>query len=280
MSEEQYKNFAKLLQSTVSNLSQSFYDSYVAKSVQMARRFGYNTTITRRVLYKCCDWCSNMAGTYEYGEHPADIFKRHSNCRCLVTYNEKKDGSKGYTDVWSKKEYDTQREARLAREQEINTELLKNNQQNSKIRQTGAKGALNSKNDPKGKRRKAHAELYYEELRNADENAIVDSMALNSGVDRQIVAKAYSHVFTEKHNLEEGYRFFDPDYDMAESFRRLRTNDNIQPHDVILLQHEALENQIMQENPSMSYNDAHKLAEQSFNYRKALSDWLKENGNI
>lgn len=68
----------------------------------------------------------------------------------------------------------------------------------------------------------------------------------------------FCDIFEDKHDLEKGHTYFDPDYDMAESFRRLRTNDDIQPHDIILLRHEALEFDIMQANPKMSYDEAIK----------------------
>lgn len=62
---------------------------------------------------------------------------------------------------------------------------------------------------------------------------------------------------------------------MAESFRRLRTNASIQEHDKILILHEALEYDIMQSNPEMSYNQAHAIADETYNYKKALIKWKK-----
>ena len=43
----------------------------------------------------------NLAGTYNYKEAPDDIYRRHDNCRCQVTYDPKND-SRGVQDVWSK----------------------------------------------------------------------------------------------------------------------------------------------------------------------------------
>ena len=63
-------------------------------------------------------------------------------------------------------------------------------------------------------------------------------------------------------------RFF-PDYQMMQSWLRLREGKNIQAHDLILLGHE-LEANIMNSDPSMYYEKAHKIAEQKYNYSEAL----------
>lgn len=100
----------------ISNISQSFYDSYVEANAKFRARSGIKTIIIRRELGKCCDWCSRLAGIYDYSDAPDDVFARHDNCKCMVTVKSEKTG---YVDAWSKKEYDTQREARIARNDEI-----------------------------------------------------------------------------------------------------------------------------------------------------------------
>ena len=142
----------------------------------------------------------------------------------------------------------------------------------------GLFGAYNDQNDPNNEKREAHAELYYKELRNSKKQYFVDAVSKNASIDAETVSKAYKHVFEDKHELDNGLAYFDPDYYMAESFRRLRTNDNIQEHDKVLLRHEALEYDIMQENPDMSYEEAHEMAAKVHNYKKALLNWLKKEG--
>lgn len=155
---------------------------------------------------------------------------------------------------------------------------LTNSVNDDKIESGAKSGALNDENDPKGKKRKDHAKQYYRALRNNDTSAFVVAVSSNSGVESKKVENAYKHVFLEKHNLSDGYGRFKPDYDMAESFRRLRTNDNIQPHDIILLLHEDLEADIMRKNPGMPYEEAHALAEKTYNYSEALKEWLRKGG--
>jgi len=150
---------------------------------------------------------------------------------------------------------------------------------NEDIIEAGATtGALNDSNDPEHLRRDEHADKYYAEIRNSSKESFVSAVSHNTSVDRETVEKTYKHIFEDKHDLDKGYDYFDTDYDMAESFRRLRTNDNIQAHDIILLRHEALEYDIMQANPTMPYIQAHELAEQTYNYKAALMDWHKKRG--
>jgi len=103
---------SNLLGEPVSNLCHAFYDQYVEANVKFRSRAGMKEVIIRRQLGKCCKWCADLAGIYEYGDHPDDIFRRHDNCKCMVTYKDED----GYTDVWTKKNFDAQREARKTRE--------------------------------------------------------------------------------------------------------------------------------------------------------------------
>lgn len=106
----------KILGEPVRNLVHSFYDSFVEANVQARHQAGLQTVIIRRQLSKCCEWCANLAGIYDYDNAPRDVYKRHDNCKCMVTVEY---GRGVYKDVWSKKEYRSQRQARLARLQEI-----------------------------------------------------------------------------------------------------------------------------------------------------------------
>lgn len=106
---------SNILGEPVSNLCHAFYDQYVEANVRFRSRAGMKELIIRRQLGKCCKWCADLAGIYTPENAPADIYRRHDNCKCMVTYKDEN----GYTDVWSKKEYETQKEARRAREYEL-----------------------------------------------------------------------------------------------------------------------------------------------------------------
>lgn len=149
------------------------------------------------------------------------------------------------------------------------------NSENSGIISTGAKGALTSKNDPNYSKRNAHATRYYSNIRNSDRNSIVAAISKNVDIDSKDVGTALDHLFYTKHELEKGFVYFEEDYDIAESIQRLRDGRNIQPHDIILIQHEALEAKYM--SSGMLFNEAHSKAESQYNYTLALRAFLKAN---
>lgn len=106
---------SNLLGEPVSNICHAFYDQYVEANVKFRSRAGMKTLIIRRQLGKCCKWCADLAGIYTPENAPDDIYKRHDNCKCMVTYKDEN----GYTDVWSKREFQKERDARNALETEI-----------------------------------------------------------------------------------------------------------------------------------------------------------------
>lgn len=136
-------------------------------------------------------------------------------------------------------------------------------------------GALNDKNDPDHKRRKAHAELYYETRRHSNKEFWVKKVAENAGMSEKVIGKIFDHVFIEQHDIYGELKRFDSSYDMAESFRRLHEGKNIQPHDIVLLKHERLEAELMNRY-GCNQSKAHTLASQKYNYVEALTAWQKE----
>jgi hypothetical protein len=135
-------------------------------------------------------------------------------------------------------------------------------------------GALNDKNDPLFIKRNQHADRYYEEIRNRKSHYVVDRLAKNAGISKATAKDIYEHVFIKEHMLGGVSKRFDPDYDMAESFRRLLEGKNIKPHDIVMLKHEELEQNLMKRY-NMIYEEAHEKANQSYNYSEALREFLE-----
>lgn len=146
---------------------------------------------------------------------------------------------------------------------------------NDIIKSGAINGALTDKNDPLYTRRDAHANRYYESMRNSRKSNIIDHIANNTGISKKSINKIYDHVFINEYELSGGKRRFDPDYYMAESFRRLREGKNIQKHDLIMLKHERLEYELMKK-LHLKYDEAYKITERKYNYQKALNKFLKE----
>ena len=57
---------------------------------------------------KHTDWCKDLAGTWEYGDEPRDVYRRHNGCRCRVEYFPNKK-AKGRITALTKGEKDTDR---------------------------------------------------------------------------------------------------------------------------------------------------------------------------
>lgn len=150
----------------------------------------------------------------------------------------------------------------------VNLQVLKQHIQ----KKTGAfNGALNDKNDPNLIRREKHAERYYAAVRDRNRRAEITAVAASSGISEEEVTEAYEHLFIDKHKLDGTMRYFDPSYDIAVSWQRLREGKDVKPHDITLIKHEALERGLMAR--GMDYDQAHKEAEKSYNYSKEVNEF-------
>lgn len=127
---DSFEDAAWVLGEPVVTYSQSVVDDAIRENVEYHGKAGLHPTVTRIAESGCCKWCSGLAGKYDY---PVDreVYRRHNRCRCLVLYDPG-DGEK--QDVHSKISYDSVRDARIARAQEIEREKekLKNRTQQSR----------------------------------------------------------------------------------------------------------------------------------------------------
>ena len=148
---------------------------------------------------------------------------------------------------------------------------------NENIRKSGA--VYSYKNDPDGSKRQDIAEKLYEQTRNRNSVYEVRAIAKHSGMPEADIKKVYDHIYTNKHLFKNGtIHLFDPDYEMAQSWQRLRNNNNIQPHDITLLKHELAEYNIMGESIDIEYEPVHNEVTKKYNYQKELMQYLKERG--
>lgn len=85
------------------NNSEAFFDDFIDSNAKFRTEAGLKATITRIAEANCCPWCDSLAGTYEYGSAPDDIYRRHQYCRCTVTYQTGKKSQ----NVWSKSQWDS-----------------------------------------------------------------------------------------------------------------------------------------------------------------------------
>ena len=82
--------------------TKSMHDDRMKTEAKFRSRAGLKCFITRKAVSGCCAWCTAMAGRYAYGEEPDDIYRRHDNCDCTVTF----ENGRKRQNVWSKREWE------------------------------------------------------------------------------------------------------------------------------------------------------------------------------
>lgn len=109
---ESYDDVSWILKDPVVNFHQSVVDDTIKVNAEAHYKVGMHPKITRKVAGKACDWCMNLAGTYEYPDDvPDEVYHRHRDCRCIVTYNP--GNGKTVQDVHTKKWIKDEKEIEL-----------------------------------------------------------------------------------------------------------------------------------------------------------------------
>lgn len=251
--------------------TKAIHDDRMKSEAKFRHRAGLDCRITRVAVNGCCPWCSKVAGRYRYGEEPDDIYRRHDNCDCTVTF----ENGRKRQDVWSKREWEapepgagagervvlTAEQARELEEKHL-PEVLTNGREHGKIKISGAvTGAL----DPDSDRADEHAKRYYASVRKMTTD--VSRIAGNTGFTEAQIQEIKNFIFMDEHDLGDGrIERFEPSYMMAESWQRLIDGRDIQPHDLTLLQHETMERDLMRQ--GYSQVDAHIITSKKYNYQE------------
>lgn len=128
-------------------------------------------------------------------------------------------------------------------------------------------GAITGALNPDSAKAIEHAERYYGLVREMKTDVALISK--NTGLKESNICKVKNHLFLTKHNLGgEESEYFYPDYEIAQSWQRLISGKNIQPHDYILLKHEYAEQAYMSK--GYMQDEAHELANKKYSYQNAL----------
>lgn len=116
---EELDTARELLGEPIVNMTQGFADNLIKQNADTQYKVGLRPTITRTAEAGCCEWCANLAGRYSYplSEEDEEVYHRHENCRCIVSYDPGKgDVHTGQLqDVWSK-EWNSPEEVRKREE--------------------------------------------------------------------------------------------------------------------------------------------------------------------
>ena len=75
-----------LFDAPVKNFVDSTVDKTLKANIDFQARSGLEPIIKRTAEIGECAWCSKLEGTYRYSETPADVYRRHDRCRCVVEY--------------------------------------------------------------------------------------------------------------------------------------------------------------------------------------------------
>lgn len=82
-----YTEMISKMDGPIRNTSQSFVDDFIKENAKFRYKAGMSPKITRTLVGGACEWCRNLAGTYNYPDDvPKDVYRRHDSCRCTVTF--------------------------------------------------------------------------------------------------------------------------------------------------------------------------------------------------
>ena len=130
-------------------------------------------------------------------------------------------------------------------------------------------GAISGALNPDSKEAQEHAKRYYEAVRHMKND--VDRISSNTGFSAEEVSAVKDFVFMQKHELDGKIEYFAPSYEMSQSWQRLIDGKNIQPHDITLLKHELMEQELMRQ--GISQDEAHILTSKKYNYSKEAKEY-------
>ena len=88
-SEDNFEDVSWLLGEPIVNFTQSIIDDTIRKNAEFHAKTGLVPTISRHSTRRCCKWCDSLVGNYIYGEEPANFYRRHQHCTCVIDYHPK-----------------------------------------------------------------------------------------------------------------------------------------------------------------------------------------------
>lgn len=144
-------------------------------------------------------------------------------------------------------------------------ENIDKNSKDDTIKLKTISGARN----PFGEAASKHAMKYYALVRSMTTDVL--KIAKNTNYTEEEIQKIKNYLFVEEHDLgDSGVKRFDPDYMIAESWKRLMEGKP-ELHDLTLIRHEIMEKELMEQ--GMTQDEAHTLATAKYNYDKEANEY-------
>lgn len=125
---DEFEKVKWILDAPVKTFCQSVVDDTVKVNVKHHARLGLKPVVKRVSSGNCCDWCNKIAGVYDYPDVPKDVYRRHSNCDCVVEYFPG-DGKK--QNVWTKKLTNSENNAKIEKRKRI---AISENNSNNRLK--------------------------------------------------------------------------------------------------------------------------------------------------
>ena len=73
------------LNQKIANYNYHIVDEHIKQNSRFMANSGIDTRVTRTTKGKTCEWCKNLAGTYDVTyDMPREVFMRHDNCDCEI----------------------------------------------------------------------------------------------------------------------------------------------------------------------------------------------------
>ena len=274
-SELDFDKVSWILGEPIVTFSQSVIDDTIKANSDWHARVGLSPKIVRKEAGNCCQWCKAVIGVYSYPDVPKDVWRRHNRCKCTVDYHP---GNGKMQNVHSKGWSDPRKNAKIEQRKEIGL-LIQSGAQH--YFRDSTLDFLKSKEEI---RKEEHAYKVYDTIKNSDQALEKRKIFSNLGRFKEMrdfskrdVDLAFDHIFNLTHKLEAGEVLFAPDPDMARSWERLISGKGIEAQDLLMLRHERLENDYMYGSRSLPYAEAHRLANDLFDFEKAMRE-IKRKG--
>lgn len=261
---ENYDKVSKQFTESLINYGQSIVTDNIKANADFQYKTGKVLPVIKRMSTgKCCKWCTSLVGTYKYTpDMDTAVFRRHANCRCLVEYD---NGTGVYQNVHNKKFYTDQEE----HIKKLDIERRKNVGKEFSDGTMYKAGAISGARNPNSKKAKEHAERYYGLVRSMKSD--VPKIAKATGYTEKEIQEIKDFIFITRHDLGGGkLEYFEPDFMMAESWRRL-ISGKPEKHDLTLLKHEIMEKKLMQQGYTQA--EAHDKTSKIHNYDKEANEF-------
>ena len=96
----EFTNIEATFYDQMANFSQNVVDEAIRVNASTMNRAGITSRIIRVAEFKACEWCKDVAGSYDYRDvrnKGNDVWRRHENCRCTIDFVTERNGS-SYTE--------------------------------------------------------------------------------------------------------------------------------------------------------------------------------------